>query len=159
MKLRWKTINNFPDYSISHTGEVISTKNNLNKLLKKTVSSDGYYRVNLYKGGIASTKKVHLLVWDAFGNKPRNGRKLQVDHIDNNKLNNNIKNLQLLSNRENTRKYFIDIKNKPAEEIGIRWQKDRRKWMLSLVINGKQKTLGRFSTKEDAIKFKLEAGL
>ena len=61
---------------------------------------DGYVVVRLTKNGNAKTYKVHTLVWDAFGDVPRNGFELQVHHIDSNPLNNHIDNLRLVSPRE-----------------------------------------------------------
>ena len=44
--------------------------------------------------------KVHQLVWDAFGSGSRTN--MDIDHIDNNKSNNNINNLRLLTHRDNS---------------------------------------------------------
>ena len=66
--------------------------------------NNNYSYVILYNNG-AKTHRVHQLVWDCFGDKPRNGRTLQIDHISGDKTDNNIDNLQLLTARENTAKF------------------------------------------------------
>ncbi len=65
---------------------------------------DGYVYCGLYKNGKSYSQALHRLVWDNFGDKPRNGRKLIVDHKDDNRSNNRIDNLQLLTSSENSRK-------------------------------------------------------
>ncbi|KKK61251.1 hypothetical protein LCGC14_3016220, partial [marine sediment metagenome] len=107
----WKDIKNYEGlYQVSNFGDVKSLERKVNnqygaeRILKSNFGSNEYKVVVLCKDKKQSTKTVHSLVWDAFGDKSRNGRKLQVDHKDENKLNNNINNLQLLTNRENTNK-------------------------------------------------------
>ena len=63
----------------------------------------GYLRINVYHAGKLLTKPIHKLVYESFNGK---SSKLTIDHIDGNKTNNNIENLQLLSSGENTQKYF-----------------------------------------------------
>ncbi len=117
----WKPINGHKGlYEISNHGLIKSLARNINigqhRVWKKEEAflkggiSRGYRLVLLYKNGKRKTFLIHRLVWDHFGNSPRNGRKLQVDHIDNNKLNNRIDNLQLLTAKENTTKYHLFIK-------------------------------------------------
>ena len=58
----------------------------------------------LCKNGIAKFKKVHRLVAESFIPNPEN--KPQINHIDGNKQNNNIYNLEWVSNRENMQHAF-----------------------------------------------------
>ena len=61
------------------------------RVLKKGISSNGYYTVNLSVNDKNKTFLVHQLVAIVFLNHKPNGHKLVIDHIDNNKLNNNYK--------------------------------------------------------------------
>lgn len=62
------------------------------------IDRHGYAYVKL--AGITSPQRLNRVVWSAF-NGPIEGT-LQVDHIDNNRLNNNINNLQLMTPSENS---------------------------------------------------------
>lgn len=157
-KEAWKDIKGYEGYyKVSNFGDVLSLwrvvgnsgckNSNLMSVnggvLKKNLDSHGYYIVNLSKAKTRKTVKVHLLVWDAFGNRPRDGRKLQVDHIDNNKLNNRIDNLQLLSNRDNCIKSKAS-KPKTSKFTGVHYNMGKKKWQSTIQINGETKHLGYF---------------
>lgn len=80
-------------YAISKDGDVWSYYRN--KFLTKTPSEQGYLKVTLYKQN--TPKKciyVHKLVALTYLNKPQSDQELTVDHIDRNKLNNNVSNLR-----------------------------------------------------------------
>lgn len=100
MKENWKKINGF-HYSVSNLGNV---KNILTKqILKPQKSPTGYYTVLMYKDGKPKMFQVHRLVLMAF--KPTNNYlDLQVNHIDHNRLNNNLNNLQWVTCKENCNK-------------------------------------------------------
>ncbi len=135
-------------YQVSNFGRVKSFKRNNSKTLKNCIDTNGYYFVNIYKNRIPKKIQIAHLVWDHFGNGKRNGRVLQVDHIDNNKLNNRIDNLQLLSARDNVSKGYIQNGNITSEYTGV--YKQNKKWIACVCINGKQKYLGSFNNEYDA---------
>lgn len=64
----------------------------------------GYWAVQLRKDGQGKSYYVHRLVALAFIPNPRNLE--TIDHIDGNKLNNDVSNLQWLSRTNNIRKYW-----------------------------------------------------
>ena len=70
------------------------------KLLKQSFTSTGYKKVELYKDGKRKSFKVHRLVAIAFIPNPDN--KPEVNHIDGNKINNNIDNLEWVTSSENS---------------------------------------------------------
>ncbi len=139
-------------YQISNLGNIISLDrkikvNNYTKLIKgkliKPSISSGYYSVGLHKDGKTKTFFIHQLVAISFLNHKPNKHKIVVDHIDGNKLNNSINNLQLISQRENFHKG-----NRIKNIKGIWFELSRNKWRASISISGKQVIIGRYVTKE-----------
>ena len=91
----WKDIEGFEGhYQVSNTGKVRSIKFNKIKELKpyKETKRCGYMSVYLRLPGQKYTKKVHRLVAEAFIPNP-NGFP-EVNHIDENKENNCVENLE-----------------------------------------------------------------
>ena len=74
-----------------------------------------------------------------------------VDHIDGDGLNNQKSNLRIVSQRQNCQNRH---QIKTSKFVGVtfdRWTKNKeKKWMATVVINAKQKMLGRFKTEEEA---------
>ena len=70
-----------------------------NKYLKQQIDKDGYFTINISKNCKKKTFKLHRLIYQShYGTIPD---KMQVDHIDNNRQNNNIENLRLVTNSQN----------------------------------------------------------
>lgn len=86
----------FPDYKISDTG-IVFGKNG--KPLKPYLEKHGYMRVNLRKDGRVYKKLVHRLVAEAFIPNPRGVE--QVNHRDENRVNNDACNLEWVTRKEN----------------------------------------------------------
>lgn len=92
-------------YKVSNTGKVISVMSN--KILTPYPNWAGYLTVHLRNGRLKINKVVaiHRMVAIAFlGDKTNYG--LQVDHIDNDKNNNSVSNLQWITGSENVSKAF-----------------------------------------------------
>lgn len=116
------------------------------KILKQSKNGRGYYHVTLSKEGKVKTKKIHQLVAMAFlGHKPDDH--LVCDHINNDKLNNRVSNLQLITQRENTSKDKIGYTSKYT---GVSWSKKLSKWCSNIRINGQCIHLGYFDNEEEA---------
>jgi hypothetical protein len=101
--MEWKNINNYPDYAINPKGSIKSLR--YNRILKPSMNGSGYLYVNLLNDKIRKTISVHKLVMEHFGaEKPF--AEVIIDHKDHDKTNNCISNLQWLSIKENTEKYY-----------------------------------------------------
>ena len=81
-------------YSISNQGRIWSFRKN--KFLKPFLLRDGYFYVTL---GRNNQKAVHRLLAEAFIPNPES--KPQVNHIDENKINNSLENLEWTTRKEN----------------------------------------------------------
>ena len=94
----WKAIPGYGDkYEVSNLGAV--RNKNTNQIKTQNTDKYGYARVNLKTGRKAEHKFIHRLVAGAFIDNPNN--KPQVNHIDGNKLNNSIDNLEWVTCSEN----------------------------------------------------------
>jgi hypothetical protein len=146
----WYEIPRYPKYKISKFGEIISLKTN--KILSASPNSDGYPQVRLFNEFGKCQYKVHKLMAFVFLNHKSTyqNKGIVVDHIDNNRKNNNLYNLRLVTPRENRIKSSHINNNKTSKYIGVCYDKNRDKWFSSIKINGKQYNLGRYSTQEEA---------
>lgn len=113
--------------------------------LKMKNRDDGYKTITVGKYGFHYNVTVHRLVfyahnpsWDFYNASTDNS----IDHIDGNKQNNSITNLQCISNQENC---FNRRKAK-----GYYWSKRKKKWHSQIHVNGKNINLGYFDNEEDA---------
>lgn len=95
----WSAIEGYPEYAVSSFGRVISYKHGDAKLLKCTIRRDGYYVVNLCNNGIMRQALVHRLVANAF--IPNPAQLPTVNHLDEDKSNNSVNNLEWSSIRDN----------------------------------------------------------
>jgi hypothetical protein len=155
----WKDIPDYEGlYQVSNYGNVKSLDQKkidkrgrkrfrAGKILKKQKGTIKYFYVFLSKKGKVKSYLVHYLVAMVFLGYVKKNKKIVIDHIDNNPCNNNVKNLQIISNRENTTK---DQKNTSSKYVGVHWHKSYDKWQSLIRINGKQIYLGRYDNEYDA---------
>lgn len=146
MKEIFKNIEDYEGYQISNLGSVKSFRRKTPKILKPIKNRGGYLVVDLQSEGKTKTRAIHQLVAITFLNHVPNGRKIIVDHIDNDQSNNKLENLQLITFRENCSK----DKKGSSSYTGVSWDKNRNLWRSSITLNSKHVHLGRFKTEEEA---------
>lgn len=94
----WKKIIGYEEqYLISNYGKVKNIKTG--RILKKRIDKKGYCHYALYKNKKTKEFKAHRLVAIHFISNPKNFS--QVNHKDNNKLNNYVYNLEWCDNQYN----------------------------------------------------------
>ena len=165
----WKKI--FEDYEISNLG---NCRRN-GKVINGSIQNKGYKYFQVQRDGKRINKLLHHLVAAAFIGKRPDG--LVIDHIDQDKLNNNIDNLRYVSqeiNMQNHKKYRSDIETKDKKErhriiqkeydiktghskgiirprgTGQLIKRENGNWRASLTKNKKKYYDKTFKTKEEA---------
>jgi hypothetical protein len=155
----WKDIPNYEGlYQVSNLGRVKSLpriKMNCGKypfmtkerILKVSKNNKGYFYAKLSLNSVENTIAVHKLVAISFLNHTHCGYKEVVDHINNNREDNRLENLQLITPRENSSK---DRMGYSSRYIGVSKHKANDKWEAKIHIKGKNIYLGRFTTEQEA---------
>ncbi len=136
-------------YAIDKDGNVYSKnyrRTGRTQKLKPGLSSNGYLQVSLWKDGKIKGKTVHRLVAQAYLSDF--SKELQVDHIDRDKLNNNLSNLRMVSLSQN------QWNRSPK---GYSYNKQMGKYQACIMKHNKQHYLGYFLKEEDARQAYLDA--
>lgn len=97
-KIKWKIINNYDNYSVSTDGDI---KNNTTQRILKYYIRNGYKSITLSKNNAKKTFNIHNIVAEHFLEKPNN-KNYVVNHINEDKLDNRINNLEYITYKENT---------------------------------------------------------
>ena len=100
----FRVIKEFPSYQISNRGNIKNSKGQL-LVIGRRKSNSGYIQVRLFREGKYEYRYLHRLIAEAFLPNPHNYR--TVNHIDGNKLNNSIDNLEWASDEMQQRHAFL----------------------------------------------------
>lgn len=108
----WKDIFNYEGfYQVSNLGRVRGLDRYVynpsgkckmkvkGRLLKLHIDTSGYKKITLKRDGFAKNKRVHRLVAETFLDNPNDLK--QVNHIDGDKLNNAVSNLEFCTAKDN----------------------------------------------------------
>jgi len=134
-------------YQISNIGNVKSKKFLKERILKNRESSTEYLCVSLCIDSKCKQYCIHTLMAITFLNHIPNGYNIVVDHKDNNRRNNNLDNLQLITQRLNSSK---NKTNKTSQYTGVSWSKQNLRWVAQAHANGGQKHIGYFKKEYEA---------
>lgn len=158
-KIEFEPLKGFEhDYAIAKDGRILSLLTD--QIIKTSVNSNGYLKVTLWKDGKYCTRQVHLLVAQQFIPNPNNLP--VVNHIDGNKQNPNMNNLEWCTYSENTQHAFnTGLIKKTSDKVVVRGdgcvyrslteaatKNNISKSAISKVINGNRKTAGGWTWKE-----------
>jgi hypothetical protein len=143
LQIKWHPV--YKNYGADKEGNVYKSINETVSRLNLNIQKNSYIRFNLN----SKTKKVHHFVYECFSQTTpeytvKGSGGLTINHIDGNKYNNKIDNLELISTRLNTQKYI-----KPTYIYVV---KKTGKYRVR-VFNTQTKRLvsyGSFVTKEEA---------
>jgi hypothetical protein len=143
-------IQDYENYVIYPDGDIYSKKTNI-YIKPRSPDEDGYRRIDLSKNGKSKRFRVHRLVALHYIPKPEN--KNCIDHIDGNKLNNNVSNLRWVTHAENMNAFKNKYSNNTSGFKNIcpynnSWRYRKQKFGNKIVKY--------FDTKEEAIAFKKE---
>ena len=116
----FKSIPNNSDYCINEEGIVYSFKRN--RFLLGNPDVNGYPRVYLYNDGIKEHFYIHSLMKIVFMGIDKRDYNMTINHIDENPLNNHISNLEYVSRKDNTLKYYEGRRDLP---LGVRRKYNR----------------------------------
>jgi len=121
----------------------------LNGSVAGSIDREGYVRIGL----LGERYPAHSLAWlYIYGIYPL----MQIDHINHVRSCNKISNLRQATSQQNSRNRSISSVN-VSGTVGVSWHKRIKKWYATIWCNGKQKSIGYFFKKEDAIKARKNA--
>lgn len=113
----WKSVKSSPNYEVSNLGTVKNIKTG--KILKVSTNNSGYKLVCLSNNNIRQTGYIHRLVAEAFIGTNLDTRICVVNHIDGDKNNNTVGNLEWATYTENAYhgKARLKVKAKEVTEL------------------------------------------
>ena len=152
-------IEGFEKYEVSNLGKVRNIKSG--RMLKPHLNHNGYLKHHLYRHDKQKELFLHRILATAFIDNP--GKKPQVNHIDENKLNNDLSNLEWCTERENAihgtrtkrvaeklsqKVIQLDLNDNILNVFKSMRQAEREAGIdatsISACCNGKRKSAGRF---------------
>lgn len=118
----WKTIPQWPTYEVSDLGRIRRVSggrwNKPGKILKAGDRGKGYLRVMLRMNGKDRTAFVHCLVAEAF-HGPRPSTNHEAAHLDGNKSNNGLKNIDWVTTQTNHEHKKLHGTVARGEKVGV----------------------------------------
>ena len=158
----WRDIIGYEDYyQVSNLGNVKSldrtvlTKTGIKQFHKgrifKGIDNKGYKQVTLSKDGKQRIYNISQLVAMAYLNHTPDGGTLVVDHINGVKTDNRVKNLRIVTHRENISTcYRANEGSFTSDFVGVYYHKQRDIWRAQIQLKNKITYLGSFENEKDA---------
>lgn len=162
----WKPIKGFENYyEVSNLGNV---RNSRKKIMKTWKINSGYLCIKFTVHNVRTSHLIHRLVLDTF-NPCTDISRIEVNHIDENKENNRLDNLEWVTSKENKQhsiksgRYdaiFVQrnslgkkhLPNTSSKYHNVSYDKVRNKWTGCIRHQGKNLERKRFDTEIEAAK-------
>ncbi len=125
--MEWRDVCGYEGYyQVSNTGIVRSVDRNIIKsngiiqhrfgrICAMRINKDGYKIVKLSRNSISRTKFVHRLVYETFVGSIPGG--FDIDHIDFDRTNNNVDNLQAMTHADNVHKTVLSGRHFTSQNL------------------------------------------
>jgi len=129
----FKTKGAFKSWDKKYSGELAFTATNVAGYATGTIFTRQYL--------------AHRVAWAITnGEWPKD----QIDHINHDKTDNRISNLRDVTQTENQKNASVR-KDNTSGVVGVNWSKQLSKWRARISVSGRNKCLGYFSDKKDAV--------
>lgn len=159
----WKSISLVDGtYRVSSLGNI---RNTTGLILKAYKLNSGYLAIKLKYNGTRYHKLIHRLVAIAFLDDNLENTKLEVNHIDGDKLNNKLSNLEIVTSSENKVHALstgLKVYNKPSKglKIGktskyrnVTYDKSKGKYVAMIRVNNKNIGFKSFDSEYEAAEY------
>ncbi len=152
----WKSLESmgFLGYEVSNYGKIRSYRRYPEgRLIKLSRNKSGYLDFSARAlDGTFKKVNVHIAVARMFLGHTETGRYVVVNHINENKLDNRVENLEIVTNRYNSI-YSIDKSKTSSKYIGVTLDNRSNRWIVSISFKAK-----RIHLKSLPIEFEYEGG-
>jgi len=138
----WRSISGYINYQISNIGRVRNCVTG--RILKPRLNGNGYHQVVLTNDDGKKECRIHQLDANEFIGKPNSETKLCVDHINRDRLDNQVHNLRYVTYSQNSMNTNKTTKTTRSTYKGVCFDKSCNKWKVSVKPNGKRIYLGYF---------------
>lgn len=154
------TYNEIPNYNGYYLIGTDGSVWNRRKQLKTYIINAGYEAIIFQVNGVRKHHLIHRLVAEAFIPNPASKR--EVNHINGDKLKNDVCNLEWCTSSENkqhAKQNGLWVYNRPSTGIklsnkskyhNVGWDESRNKWRAAVRLNGKTYYQKRFNSEEEA---------
>jgi hypothetical protein len=158
----WKDIPEYEGkYKVSNLGRVKRLSNERKTptggiwIKKETIlqgstidKNNRYKTINFSNTSKGMYKTIHSIVWLAFRGE-YDVKKYEIDHISEDRNDNRLCNLQLLTHRENVER-SVNLNNKSSKYLGVSWDKLTQRWCCRIDNYDKVYWLGRWNDEKEA---------
>jgi len=143
----WKDIIGYEGlYQVSNLGRVKSLNNKKKPFKEYSVGKVGYPYLFLWINGKSKSHYIHRMVATHFIDNPDNKR--YINHINSDKLDFSIENLEWVSQLENSHHSTSKRVKRSSKYVGV--FAHTGKWESACWFNNKKQYIGRFETEEEA---------